>query len=42
MKIIKWLNRFSLRGKQKAQGQWKVFCMVHNIEKLMDYGTMAA
>ena len=38
----KGLNRFSLRGKQKVQGQWKLFCMVHNIEKLMNYGTMAA
>jgi len=38
----KRLNRFSLRGKQKVQGQWKLFCIVHNIEKLMNYGTMAA
>ena len=38
----KGLNRFSLRGKQKVQGQWKLFCMVHNIEKLMNLGTMAA
>jgi transposase len=38
----KGLSRFSLRGKQKVQGQWKLFCIVHNIEKLMNYGTMAA
>ena len=38
----KGLNRFSLRSKQKVQGQWKLFCIVHNIEKLMNYGTMAA
>jgi len=38
----KGLNRFSLRSKEKIQGQWKLFCMVHNIEKLMNYGTMAA
>lgn len=38
----KGLNRFSLRGKQKVQGQWKLFCIVHNIEKLMNYATMAA
>lgn len=37
----KRLNRFSLRGKQKVQGQWRLFCIVHNIEKLMNYGTMA-
>lgn len=38
----KGLNRFSLRSKEKVQGQWKLFCMVHNIEKLMNYGTMVA
>ena len=37
----KKLNRFSLRGKQKVDGQWKLFCMVHNIEKLMNYGDIA-
>ena len=34
----KRLNRFSLRGKEKVQGQWRLFCLVHNIEKLMQYG----
>ena len=29
----KGLNRFSLRSKKKVQGQWQLFCMVHNIEK---------
>ena len=38
----KKLNRFSLRGKQKVQGQWQLYCMVHNIEKIMRYGKMAA
>jgi len=38
----KGLHRFSVRGKQKVQGQWRLFCIVHNIEKLMNYGTMAA
>jgi len=37
----KGLCRFSLRGKRKVQGQWQLYCMVHNIEKLMNYGTMA-
>lgn len=37
----KQLNRFSLRGKTKVQGQWKLYCMVHNIEKLMRYGNIA-
>ncbi|MGQ7272820.1 transposase [Marinobacter sp. V034] len=38
----KKLNRFSLRGKKKVQGQWQLYCMVHNIEKLANYGQMAA
>ncbi len=38
----KGLNRFSLRGKQKVQGQWQLYCMVHNIEKLKNYGQIAA
>ncbi len=38
----KRLNRFSLRGKEKAQSQWRLFCLVHNIEKLANYGTLAA
>jgi len=37
----KWLRRFSLRGREKVQGKWKLFCMVHNIEKLANYGKMA-
>jgi transposase len=36
----KGLNRFTLRGKQKVQGQWRLYCMVHNIEKLMRYGAI--
>lgn len=38
----KKLNRFSLRGKEKVQAQWRLFCLVHNIEKLMRYGEIAA
>lgn len=34
----KGLNRFSLRGKTKVQGQWQLFCMVHNLEKVSRYG----
>lgn len=36
----KRLNRFSLRGKQKVQGQWQLYCMVHNIEKITNYGQL--
>ena len=38
----KGLNRFSLRGKTKVQSQWQLYCMVHNIEKLMRYGELVA
>ena len=38
----KGLNRFSLRGKAKVQGQWRLYCMVHNIEKIMNYGKIEA
>jgi hypothetical protein len=30
----KRLNRFTLRGKDKVNAQWQLFCLVHNIEKL--------
>ena len=36
----KGLDRFTLRGKKKVQGQWRLYCLVHNIEKLMRYGTV--
>ncbi len=36
----KGLNRFSLRGRIKVQGQWQLYCMVHNIEKLKNYGEL--
>ncbi|WP_447927838.1 transposase [Vreelandella sp. EE27] len=38
----KRLNRFSLRGKKKVQGQWQLYCLVHNIEKLANYGHLVA
>jgi hypothetical protein len=34
----KRLNRFTLRGRQKVDTQWKLYCMVHNIEKLAHHG----
>lgn len=34
----KGLNRFMLRGKVKVDVQWKLFCLVHNIEKRAHYG----
>lgn len=38
----KKLNRFSLRSKTKVQSQWRMYCLVHNIEKLKNYGKLAA
>ena len=34
----KRLNRFTLRGRTKVDAQWKLYCMVHNIEKLAHHG----
>jgi len=34
----KRLHRFTLRGRAKVDGQWKLYCMVHNIEKLANRG----
>ena len=34
----KRLNRFTPRGRKKVDTQWKLYAMVHNIEKLAHYG----
>ena len=34
----KRLNRFTLRGQRKVDTQWKLYCLVHNIEKLAHHG----
>ena len=34
----KRLDRFTLRGQKKVDTQWKLFALVHNIEKLMHHG----
>ena len=41
LRANKRLDRFTLRGKQKVDGQWKLYCMVHNIEKLAHHGYAA-
>jgi transposase len=38
----KGLTRFSLRGQKKVQCQWQYYCLVHNIEKLANYGRLTA
>jgi len=32
------LNRFSLRGKVKVNSQWQMFCLVHNLKKIHQFG----
>jgi hypothetical protein len=34
----KRLDRFTLRGKIKVNIQWMPYCMVHNIEKIVNSG----
>ena len=34
LRANKRLTRFTLRGRAKVDGQWKLFCLVHNVEKL--------
>jgi transposase len=38
IRINKRLDRFTLRGKVKVNIQWLLYCLVHNIEKIMNYG----
>ena len=38
IRFIKKLDRFSCIGKRKVNIQWMLYCMVHNIEKIMNYG----
>lgn len=40
--VNKRLRWFSLRGKIKVNAQWKLFCLIQNIEKLANYGQLAA
>lgn len=37
LRYNKRLNRFTLRGRSKVDGQWKLFALVHNIEKWAHY-----
>jgi transposase len=38
IRINKHLDRFTLRGKIKVKIQWLLYCLVHNVEKIMNYG----
>ena len=32
--VNKGMNKFTLRGQEKVNAQWQMYCLVHNIEKL--------
>jgi transposase len=38
LRYNKGLDRFTLRGRRKVDTQWKLYCLVHNIEKLAHHG----
>jgi hypothetical protein len=40
LRYHKGMDRFTLRGKDKVDGQWKLYALVHNIEKLAHFGAM--
>jgi transposase len=42
IRSVKRMDRFTMRGKQKVNAQWNLFCLVHNIEKIMRYSAMFA
>jgi transposase/IS5 family transposase len=42
IRINKRLDRFTLRGKIKVNIQWRLYCLVHNIEKILNYGLAPA
>lgn len=41
LRANKRLDRFTLRGRTKVDTQWKLYCLVHNIEKLAHAGYAA-
>ena len=36
IRYCKGLSRFTLRGKKKVNGQWQLYCMVHNLGKCLN------
>ena len=38
IRVCKKMDRFTLRGRIKVNIQWLLYCMVHNIEKICNYG----
>ena len=42
IRTCKKMDRFTLRGKIKVNIQWMLYCLVHNIEKIMNFGKTCA
>lgn len=42
LRHAKGLDRFTLRGKAKVNGQWLLYCIVHNLGKIQRYGPAIA
>ncbi len=38
IRVHKRMDKFSLRGKTKVNIQWLLYCIVHNMEKIANYG----
>jgi len=38
IRSCKNMDRFTLRGRSKVNIQWMLYCLVHNIEKIMNFG----
>jgi hypothetical protein len=38
IRVRKVMNRFTLRGRIKVNIQWLLYCMVHNIGKILNFG----
>jgi transposase len=38
IRACKRMDKFTLRGKMKVNIQWMLYCLVHNIEKIANYG----
>jgi len=36
IRYCKGLNRFTLRGREKVNSQWQLYCMVHNLGKCLN------
>lgn len=41
LRANKQLDRFTLRGRMKVDTQWKLYCLMHNMEKLAHAGYAA-